>query len=107
GVERVRALDLAAVDAQPVGRPQVADDPPLTAGRDVGVAAGHVPVAQDDVALAAAPDRRAVGRDDDPLAVDDQHRAAAGRGPGADVRQRLLVATGGRVDHGVAHRAGG
>ncbi len=96
----VDAADLAAVDLDAVGGPEVGDGP-LAAGTraDLRVAPGHVRVAQHDVALAAAPDDRATGRDHEAPALGLQDRPP--RAVGARLGQRLLRAIGRRVDHRV------
>ena len=73
---------------------------PPDSGPQLGVAARHVRVAQDDVAFAAAPDHRAAGRDHEAPPLGLQDRAA--RAIGARLGQRLLRALGRRVDHRVA-----
>src|SRR5689334_23309651 len=70
-----------AVDADAVRRAEVGDRPlAVRAGPQLGVLAGHVGVAEDDLALAAAADRRAGRRHRVALALGDEHGPPGARG---------------------------
>src|SRR3954468_22058245 len=101
--EDLRAVDLDPVDGHAVRRAEVVEHPAAAPGPDLRVAAGDVRVAEDDLALARAPEHGAAGLDGEALAV-QAHPGRALPGAGA-LLERLGQALGGRVDHGVARVA--
>src|SRR5256885_3843721 len=99
--ERVRAAaHRPPVDARAVRRAEVGDRPAVRTWPDLGVAARDVGVVDHDVAVARAPQRRALRTHHVALAVEDDDPAAHARD--ARLGQLLGHAVRRRVDHRVA-----
>src|SRR5687768_6856265 len=99
GAQRLRALDSVAVDLDPVGRAEVADDPRAPRRAQLGVAARDVRILEHDVGVARAAEHRALRVQDLGPAVHAQAGAAAAE---VWLPQRLGQPVGRRVDHRVA-----
>src|SRR5829696_6900736 len=98
-LERLRALDAAAVDLDAVRRAEVAHDPRAARRPYLGVLARNVRVVEHDVGVARAPERGAARAEELGAPADPQPGGAAAR---VGLAQRLGDPVRRRVDHRVA-----
>src|SRR5215218_11193838 len=98
-LERLRALDAAAVDLDAVRRAEVAHDPRAARRPYLGVLARDVRVVEHDVGVARAPERGAARAEQLGAPADPQPGGAAAR---VGLAQRLGDPVRRRVDHRVA-----